>query len=201
MKNTCWSAESECFDYMPDGLDSTIGNNWNAESAGVFSYFVNSCALLSQKYFYLTDVRTTWVPLQNKILLFLNNIVYFNLLFETLMTKIKGTVVATCPDVIWNNRDTWERPTAITSCVMQIDPLPIPTRKPSTPASIKFFAWAAVTTVNVQRNNIYTKQIKITITIHRRIQTWDLKPNSNSQTLLNFNRWDIVIVTVATDDL
>ncbi len=32
------------------------------------------------------------------------------------------------------------------SCVMQMEPLPIPTLRASAPASIKFFAWAAVTT-------------------------------------------------------
>lgn len=32
------------------------------------------------------------------------------------------------------------------SWVMQIEPQPMPTRSPSTPASIKFLAWAAVTT-------------------------------------------------------
>ncbi len=32
------------------------------------------------------------------------------------------------------------------SCVMQIEPQPIPTLNASTPASIRFFAWAAVTT-------------------------------------------------------
>lgn len=32
------------------------------------------------------------------------------------------------------------------SCVIQMEPLPIPTLSPSTPASIRFLAWAAVTT-------------------------------------------------------
>lgn len=32
------------------------------------------------------------------------------------------------------------------SWVMQMEPQPMPTRSPSTPASIKFLAWAAVTT-------------------------------------------------------
>ena len=35
---------------------------------------------------------------------------------------------------------------AAPSCVMHIDPDPIPTLRPSTPASIKFFVCAAVTT-------------------------------------------------------
>lgn len=43
------------------------------------------------------------------------------------------------------------RPTAVTSCVIQMDPLPIPTRSPSTPQSIRFLAWAAVTTTTSQQ--------------------------------------------------
>ena len=35
------------------------------------------------------------------------------------------------------------------SCVMHIDPDPIPTLRPSTPASIKFFVCAAVTTAKM----------------------------------------------------
>lgn len=41
---------------------------------------------------------------------------------------------------------------------MQIDPLPIPTRKPSTPASIKFLACAAVTTV-IRRTSLYAFKV------------------------------------------
>lgn len=40
------------------------------------------------------------------------------------------------------------------SWVIQIDPLPIPTRSASAPASIRFLAWAAVTTTNEQRNKL-----------------------------------------------
>jgi len=36
----------------------------------------------------------------------------------------------------------WHSP----SCVMQMEPLPMPTLRPSTPASIRFLACAAVTT-------------------------------------------------------
>ena len=35
---------------------------------------------------------------------------------------------------------TWPRPTAQTSCVVQIDPEPMPTRSPSAPASISLRA-------------------------------------------------------------
>ena len=45
-----------------------------------------------------------------------------------------------------NTAVAWGRPTAITSCVMQMEPLPIPTRSASAPASIRFLAWEAVTT-------------------------------------------------------
>lgn len=39
----------------------------------------------------------------------------------------------------------WPRPTAQTSCVVQMDPLPIPTRRPSAPASMRRFpCWANV---------------------------------------------------------
>eukprot|EP01139_Manchomonas_bermudensis_P021079 Amastigsp_a680949_59.p4 type:complete len:154 gc:universal Amastigsp_a680949_59:1214-753(-) len=38
------------------------------------------------------------------------------------------------------------RPTAMTSCVVQMEPMPMPTRSPSTPASMSRRAWATVTT-------------------------------------------------------
>ena len=43
--------------------------------------------------------------------------------------------------------------TILPSCVIQIDPLPIPILRPSAPASIKFLACAAVTTENGQKCN------------------------------------------------
>jgi len=41
------------------------------------------------------------------------------------------------------------------SCVIQMDPLPMPTLRPSTPASMRFLAWAAVTTETKSTTNQY----------------------------------------------
>mmetsp|Transcript_72056 Transcript_72056/g.134707 ORF Transcript_72056/g.134707 Transcript_72056/m.134707 type:complete len:213 (+) Transcript_72056:649-1287(+) len=43
--------------------------------------------------------------------------------------------------------DACARPHAHTSCVVQMDPMPMPTRKPSAPQSIRFFACRFVTTL------------------------------------------------------
>ena len=61
-------------------------------------------------------------------------------------SAITGTPNLRAYSATRNTAVAWGRPTAITSWVMQIEPLPIPTRSASAPASIRFFAWAAVTT-------------------------------------------------------
>lgn len=46
------------------------------------------------------------------------------------------------------------------SCVMQMEPQPMPTLRASTPASIRFFAWAAVTT-GTENVTVYNRRIHI----------------------------------------
>mmetsp|Transcript_90144 Transcript_90144/g.250841 ORF Transcript_90144/g.250841 Transcript_90144/m.250841 type:complete len:258 (-) Transcript_90144:503-1276(-) len=47
----------------------------------------------------------------------------------------------------WYTAEACARPQAQTSCVVQMDPMPMPTRKPSTPQSMRFFACDFVTTL------------------------------------------------------
>jgi hypothetical protein len=58
-----------------------------------------------------------------------------------------GTPCSAATFATWYTAEAWPRPQAQTSCVVQIDPMPIPTRRPSAPASMRCNAWRRVTTL------------------------------------------------------
>ena len=76
-------------------------------------------------------------------------------------------------------------PTAMTSCVIQIEPLPIPTLSPSTPASIRFFAWAAVTTLppTTWRSAYFSFMYLIK-------EKWNMLKGITHYSLLPYLKWD-----------
>lgn len=68
---------------------------------------------------------------------FLNEALFHNFQFNSAMS-IDAVLVFHKQESIYN---------CVPSCVMQMEPQPIPTLRASTPASMRFLAWAAVTTV------------------------------------------------------
>ena len=58
-----------------------------------------------------------------------------------------GTPAARATRATWYTAVACARPHAHTSCVVQMEPTPVPTRMPSTPAAMRFSACARVTTL------------------------------------------------------
>mmetsp|Transcript_33614 Transcript_33614/g.72663 ORF Transcript_33614/g.72663 Transcript_33614/m.72663 type:complete len:322 (+) Transcript_33614:983-1948(+) len=61
-------------------------------------------------------------------------------------SAMMGTPCTRAYLAVWYTAVAWPRPTAQTSCVVQMDPEPMPTRRASAPAPMRLSAWREVTT-------------------------------------------------------
>mmetsp|Transcript_16856 Transcript_16856/g.26251 ORF Transcript_16856/g.26251 Transcript_16856/m.26251 type:complete len:269 (+) Transcript_16856:636-1442(+) len=66
---------------------------------------------------------------------------------ETPPSAITGTPNRRATRAVLYTAEACARPTAHTSCVVQMEPMPMPTRRPSTPLRIRWYACRAVTTL------------------------------------------------------
>lgn len=114
---TCRRPQGQSFYHVSNGLNPPISDYWHPKSSSILGNLVHRCTLGPSACHHCTLV-----------------LVSYKLRFISDFKWCKWTLE-------WISL-----PFTVPSWVMQMEPQPMPTLRASTPASMRFFAWAAVTT-------------------------------------------------------
>lgn len=126
---TCRCSQGKSFYHMSNSLNASISDYRHSKTSGILRDLVHWCTLGPSTRHYW-ETRPQCDGWEQNIL----NTVKFIHFYVPWLSMI------------------------VPSCVIQIEPHPIPTLRASTPASMRFLAWAAVTTRERQRHRKVTKE-------------------------------------------
>lgn len=151
--STCGCSQGQSLHHMPNSLNASISDYWDPKTTGIFCNLVHRCTLRpSTCHYWETWVNTVFDVAWCIFIVKSLNQAFFALVLFSLITSfakqsftdfhfyLKVEVVHSTAHFI------------TPSWVIQIEPQPMPTLRASTPASMRFLAWAAVTTRERQRH-------------------------------------------------